>query len=104
MVVQIRKQKSKPKKETKIELRVDFIEKSIIAEAAVLEHKSASGFVLETAIARAKEVLAKQINFYLNEDDFKKFVEEINSPGKAVPEIVELMKKESPFGKEIHIK
>lgn len=91
-------------KEEKIDIRVAQEEKDLITKAASLQRKSISGFVLETSIERAQEILSNQSEFHFDEDRFRKFVEELNSEPQVIPEIQKIMKKESLFGKEIHIK
>ena len=93
----------KKRKENKIEIRTNDIQKDIIAKAASIEHKSISSFILEIAYEKAREIVAEQVHFYLNEEDFKEFVNNVYAPGKVIPEIQELMRGESPFGKEFHI-
>lgn len=91
-------------KEEKIDIRIAREEKELINKAASIQSKSISGFVLETSIERAQEILSNQTEFHFDENRFRSFVEELNSEPQIIPEIQKIMKKESLFGKEIHIK
>lgn len=92
------------RKASKFDIRVDDIQKDIILRAAELEHKTATTFILENAFAKAQEVLASQSQIYLKEDEFRSFIEELNSPARIIEPLKELLKEKSLFGKEIHIK
>lgn len=91
-------------KASKFDIRVDDIQKDIIIRAAELEHKTVTAFILENAFEKAQELLANQSRIYFKEDAFRSFVEELNSSGRVIEPIKELMKEKSLFGKEIHIK
>ena len=52
-----------------------------------------TAFVLETVTSRAKRVVKQHQEIVLSNEAFDRFVAELDKPAEAVPELVELFKK-----------
>jgi uncharacterized protein (DUF1778 family) len=71
--------------------------KRAISEAARATRRSASEFVLESALARAEETLPDRRIFGLNAQDWKKFLEALDAPDRAPPRVQKLFVSPSVF-------
>lgn len=74
-------------------LRVSAEHIDLIREAATLEGKTVSAFVMETATSRAREVLSDHRDLVLSAEAFELFIAELDKPAEAVPELVELFNR-----------
>lgn len=77
-------------KNTSIEFRCTEEQESMVKKAADLSHKSVSAFVLESVLAEAEQVLAKQTVFKLTAEEWEVFNNALSRPAKVIPELVEL--------------
>lgn len=77
----------------RLEVRTTEQQEGLLREAAALEHKTVSAFVLETATERARAVIAEQRDLVLSPEAFDRFYEELDRPAEAVPELVELFSR-----------
>lgn len=82
-----------PSRRQRLEVRVTPEQDALIREAADLEHTTVTAFVLETVTGRAKRVLKQHQDLVLSNKAFDRFITELDKPATAVPELVELFKK-----------
>lgn len=74
-------------------LRVTAEQTDLIREAAALEGKTVSAFVLDTVTSRAREVISDHRDLVLSAEAFELFIAELDKPAEAVPELVELFNR-----------
>jgi len=77
----------------RIEVRVSPEQDALIRQAADLEETTVSAFVLETVTARASKVIKQRQDLVLASEAFDRFIAELDKPARAVPEMVELMRR-----------
>ena len=77
----------------RIEVRVNPEQDALIRQAADLEETTVSAFVLETVTARASKVIKQRQDLVLSSEAFDRFIAELDRPARAVPEVVELLRR-----------
>lgn len=77
----------------RLEVRVTPDQDALIRHAADLEDTTVTAFVLETVTSRAKRVVKQHQEIVLSNEAFDRFIAELDKPAEAVPELVELFKK-----------
>lgn len=77
----------------RLEVRVTPDQDALIRQAADLEDTTVTAFVLETVTSRAKRVVKQHQEIVLSNEAFDRFIAELDKPAEAVPELVELFKK-----------
>lgn len=77
----------------RLEVRVTPDQDALIRHAADLEETTVTAFVLETVTSRAKRVVKQHQEIVLSNEAFDRFIAELDKPAEAVPELVELFKK-----------
>lgn len=77
----------------RLEVRVTPDQDALIRHAADLEDTTVTAFVLETVTSRAKRVVKQHQEIVLSNEAFDRFIAELDKPDEAVPELVELFKK-----------
>lgn len=83
----------RPAHTDRIGLRASAEQSDIIREAAAIEGKTVSAFMLETATSRARDVIADHRDLVLSEAALEVFYTELEKPAHAVPELVELFRR-----------
>ena len=73
-----------PRTET-IHLRLSPSQKALIDQAAKVQARSRSRFIVETACREAETVLLDQTDFIPGEDAFKLFAAMLEAPPNAIP-------------------
>lgn len=84
----------------RLEVRVTPEQDALIRQAADLEDATVSTFVLDTVTARARKVVERHQDLVLSNDAFDRFISELDEPAKAVPELVELFRRNPPLPEE----
>ncbi len=82
-----------PSRRHRLEVRVTPDQDALIRQAADLEDTTVTAFVLDTVTTRAKRVVKQHQDLVLSNQTFDQFIAELDKPAKAVPELVELFKK-----------
>ena len=82
-----------PSRRHRLEVRVTSEQDALIRQAADIEDTTVTAFVLDTVTTRAKRVVKQHQDLVLSNDAFDRFIAELDTPAKAVPELVELFKK-----------
>jgi uncharacterized protein (DUF1778 family) len=86
--------------ETKVErlhVRLSPADNGLLREAAEAEHVSLTEFVVRSARAEARRVLADRTSVVLTADDWDALEARLAEPGVVKPEIAKLFAKPSPF-------
>jgi uncharacterized protein (DUF1778 family) len=81
----------------KLVLRLTPDAKFTLQKSAAVSNRSVSEFVLESALARADEVLADRRNFCLNASQWKEFMEALDAPPRPLPSLKPLLKEPGFF-------
>ncbi|MDQ1516093.1 MAG: hypothetical protein QOE80_1923 [Actinomycetota bacterium] len=84
-------------KDRRRELRLSQEDEQLISEAAALAGTTFTGFVLEDAVARAREVVDAHRTITLPVDSFSRFLEALDAPPERNPALVELAKRAKRF-------
>ena len=66
---------------------------ALIRQAADLEDRTVTAFVLETVTARAERVVRRRQDLVLANAAFDRFIAELDKPAESVPELVELFER-----------
>jgi uncharacterized protein (DUF1778 family) len=77
----------------RLEVRVTPEQDALIRQAADLEDTTVTAFVLDTVTSRAKRIVKQHQDMTLSNEAFDRFITELDKPAKAVPELVQLFKK-----------
>lgn len=64
----------------RIELRIDPVEKAVLARAAALEHTDVTGFVLRTVLPVARAVIERAERLPLSERDSQRVLDLLENP------------------------
>jgi uncharacterized protein (DUF1778 family) len=86
-------QAARQSRRQRIEVRVTPEQDALIREAADLEETTVTAFVLNTVTARAKRLVKQHQDLLLSNEAFDRFLAELDTPAKPVPELVELFQK-----------
>lgn len=74
----------------RIDVRVSAEQDAMIREAAALAGQTVTGFLLDAAQDRAREVIDERRDLVMSKAAFARFAEALDAPGEPVPELVEL--------------
>jgi uncharacterized protein (DUF1778 family) len=74
----------------RIDIRVSAELDNIIREAAALAGQTVTGFLLDAAQDRARQVLDERRDLVMSKATFARFAEALDAPGEPVPELVDL--------------
>ena len=80
-----------------INIRVKKEQRDLIDQAAEVQGKSRSEFMLESAYQKAQDVLLDQCFFVLDETKFKEFSALLDAPPTAHKELLKLLASKSPW-------
>lgn len=80
----------------KLDLRLSPAAKRALQEAARAQNRSVSEFVLESALARAEEMLPPT-RFGLNAEQWETFMKALDAPPRVIPAARELLRGPSIF-------
>lgn len=82
---------------TKLDLRLSPQAKQALNAAARASHRSVSQFVLESALARAEEVLIERRRFELGAEQWSAFMAALDAPPRDAPRLRRLLEEPSVF-------
>jgi uncharacterized protein (DUF1778 family) len=77
----------RPQRDTRLNLRASREQQQLIKRAAAALDKSMTDFVLESAAARAEEVLADRRWFQLDDEAWARFEELLDAPVEDMPRL-----------------
>lgn len=89
-----------PTRTEKLNLRLTVSEKRMFQSAAAAAKQSVSGFVLKSALARAKETLADRTHFGLDAERWAAFQAALDAPARPNLRLRNLLQKPSVFDRE----
>jgi uncharacterized protein (DUF1778 family) len=81
----------------KLDLRLTLAAKQALMAAAAAERRSVSEFVLDSALARAEEMLAMRRHFGLDAEKWSEFMAALDAPARELPQVEALFAKPSVF-------
>ena len=81
----------------KLDFRVSRGAKERLQAAARIAHRSMSDFVMESALAKADETLAKRRLFSLSEEDWAAFQQALDAPPQSLPRLKTLLSEPGFF-------
>ncbi len=84
-------------RETVINLRAPAAQRALIDQAAQVQGKSRSNFMLEAACEKAHQVLLDRTVFALDAKRFARFVKLLDAPVKANGALSRLLTKRAPW-------
>ena len=84
-----------PQRTAKLDLRLTPEDKRTLQAAAAASRRSVSEFVLESALVRAEETLADRTRFVLNAEQWKAFLDALDSPPRELPRLERLFQEPS---------
>ena len=84
-----------PTRSEKLDLRLTPEAKKTLHAAAAAASRSVSEFVLESALARAAEILPDRQRFELTFERWKAFQAALDAPPRPLPRLARLLKKPS---------
>jgi uncharacterized protein (DUF1778 family) len=90
--------KTRKQKETRLAIRASAQVKKILAQAARVQHKNVSQFVLQASLDAAHAVLADQTEFRLTPAQWEAFCERLDAPAKVIPALRDLFSEPEPVG------
>jgi uncharacterized protein (DUF1778 family) len=85
------------RKEHPLSMRLPEADIAIIDRAATLRGRSRTDFVRDAAVRAAEEVLVEMVPIRMSPSGFKAFLAALSGPAVAVPEIVELFRRQAPW-------
>jgi uncharacterized protein (DUF1778 family) len=86
-----------PIRDVTINIRVKKDQRDLIDQAAEVQGKSRSEFMLESAYQKAQDVLLDQCFFVLGESKFKEFLALLDAPPTSHDELRKLLTSKSPW-------
>ncbi len=84
-------------REITINLRASAAQRALIDQAAEVQGKSRTDFILEAACGKARQVLLDRTVFALDARRFRRFVELLDAPGDANQALTRLLAKRAPW-------
>ena len=84
-------------RETIINLRAPATQRALIDQAAQVQGKTRTDFMLEAAYEKAQQVLLDRTVFALDAKSFQRFVELLDAPVKTNKALSRLLAKRAPW-------
>jgi len=85
------------KREHPLSMRLPASDIAIIDRAADLRGRSRTDFVREAAVRAAEEIIMENALIRMSPKGFSAFMSAIGAPATAVPELVDVLKRKSPW-------
>ena len=87
----------RPTRSEKLDLRLTSRDKRILQEAAAVERRSVTEFVLHSALSRAEETLLDRRVFYVDAETYDRFMQALDAPPREIPRLKRLLTEPSVF-------
>jgi uncharacterized protein (DUF1778 family) len=81
----------------KLDLRLSARDKRILQDAAAVERRTVSDFVLHSALMRAEEALIDRRTFYVDAATYDAFVAALDAPPRQHPRLKRLLTEPTIF-------
>lgn len=78
-------------------IRASAAQKTMLVEAARLQHMNVSQFVLHRALDAAEHVIAEQLVIRVDQPEYDWLMSKLSEPPRDIPELRELFSKPSVF-------
>lgn len=88
------------RKDHPLSMRLPEADIAMIDRAAGLRGRSRTEFVRDAAVRAAEDVLMETALIRMSPDGFEAFIAAISAPAKAVPEMVEVLRRPAPWEQE----
>ncbi|WP_414656083.1 DUF1778 domain-containing protein [Ferrovibrio sp.] len=85
------------KKEYPISMRLPEPDVALIDRAAGLRGRSRTDFLRDAAVREAEQVIMENTLLRMNPEGFAAFSRAIAAPGRAVPAMVDVFKRQAPW-------
>lgn len=85
------------RKDYPLSMRLPEADIAVIDRAATLRGRSRTDFVRDAAVRAAEDVLMETAPLRMSPAGFKAFMTALSGPATAVPEIVELFRRQAPW-------
>jgi uncharacterized protein (DUF1778 family) len=85
------------RKEHPLSMRLPEADIAIIDRAATLRGRSRTDFVRDAAVRAAEDVLMDTLPIRMSPAGFRAFMAALSGPPRAVPEMVELLRRPAPW-------
>jgi uncharacterized protein (DUF1778 family) len=82
-----------------INLRVSRSQKALIDRAAEAQGRNRSDFMLDAACREAESVLLDRRYFYLDDEQYRRFMAMLDAPPKSNPRLARLLRTKAPWEK-----
>jgi uncharacterized protein (DUF1778 family) len=89
--------RAQKRKEHPLSMRLPDADIAIIDRAAGMRGRSRTDFVREAAVRAAEDVLMESTLFRMSASGFSAFMKALAQPATAVPELVALLKRPTPW-------
>jgi uncharacterized protein (DUF1778 family) len=86
-------------KDYPLSLRLPQADVALIDRAAKAQGRSRTEFMRDAAVREAEMLILDRTMITMSAEGFKAFMDEIDSPATAVPEMVEQLKRKAPWEK-----
>jgi uncharacterized protein (DUF1778 family) len=86
-----------PTRTEKLDLRITVAAKQALTAAAAADRRSVSEFVLDSALARAQEMLAQRRHFGLDAPKWQAFLQALDAEPRPLPRAKALLERPSVF-------
>ena len=93
--------RSERRKDHPLSMRLPQADIAIIDRAAVLRGRSRTDFVREAAVRAAEDVVMEALPIRMSPDGFQAFLDAVSAPAAPVPEMVELLRRQAPWEREV---
>lgn len=87
------------RKDHPLSMRLPDADIAIIDRAATLRGRSRTDFVRDAAVRAAEDVLMETAPIRMSAGGFRSFLKALSAPPSTVPEMVEVLKRTSPWEK-----
>ena len=85
------------RKEHPLSLRLAEADLAVIDRAASLRGRSRTEFMRDAAVHAAEEALLETLPIRMSQEGFDTFLAALAGPGKAVPEMVDVLQRPAPW-------
>ena len=86
-------------KDHPLSLRLPQADVALIDRAAKMKGSSRTEFMRDAAVREAEMLILDRTMITMSAEGFKALMDEIDSPAKPIPEMVELLKRKAPWEK-----
>jgi uncharacterized protein (DUF1778 family) len=84
----------------KLDLRLTARDKGLLQEAAKIERRSVTDFVLHSALTKAEETLIERRTFYVDAETYDRFLAALDAPPRDHPRLTRLLTEPSVFDQD----